>query len=137
RAVSNGLGAVNVFFVLSGFCLASSIQRGPQGVGPAARHFLVGRIFRLFPAIISTVLLFWVAFWLTGAAIPNNGPEVYRPISIIRNMFLIDYNIDGVMWSLQVEALAIPLIFAVTLGQRRFGAKFTIVIMIFLGLLAG
>src|SRR5438045_3928673 len=39
RAVSNGLGAVNVFFVLSGFVLASSIQRGPQGVGPAARHF--------------------------------------------------------------------------------------------------
>lgn len=128
RAVSNGLGAVNVFFVLSGFVLASSIQRGPQGVGPAAGHFFIARIFRLFPAIISTVLLFCIAYWLTGAAIPNNAPEIYRPISIIRNMLLIDWNIDGVMWSLQVEALAIPLIFVLTLGQQRLGLKFAVVI---------
>ena len=134
RAVSNGLGAVNVFFVLSGFVLASSIQRGPQSIGPAARHFFVARIFRLFPAIISTVLLFCVIYWLTGAMIPEHAPEIYRPVSIIRNMLLIDWNIDGVMWSLQVEALAIPLIFVVTLGQQRFGAKFTALTIFLLAL---
>ena len=128
KALSNGIGALNVFFVLSGFVLASSIARGPQGPGPAGRHFFVGRAFRLYPAIISTVLLFCIIFWLTGAALADNHPELYRPGNILRNMLLIDWNIDGVMWSLQVEALAIPLIFVATIGQQRWGGKFTLLL---------
>ena len=132
RAVNNGIGALNLFFVLSGFVLASSIHRGPQGVGPAARHFFIGRTFRLYPAIIFTVLLFCIIFWLTGAMVPGNAVQAYQAGSIVRNMLLIDWNIDGVMWSLQVEALAIPLIFAVTIGQQRWGTMFTVLVGVLL-----
>ena len=129
RLVSNGRGALIVFFVLSGFVLASSIERGPHGVGPAARHFFIGRVFRLYPAIIFAVLLFSLAYWLTGAFLPGATTHSFSLTSIVRNMLLIDTNIDGVMWSLQVEALAIPLIFAVTIGRRGFGEKFVVVMM--------
>ncbi|MFL6515005.1 MAG: acyltransferase family protein [Chthoniobacterales bacterium] len=125
-----GPGAVLVFFVLSGFVLTSSIERGPRDMRPAARHFLTGRIFRLYPAIISTVLLFCIAFWLTGAVIPGTAVELYRPGNIVRNMLLLDANIDGVMWTLQVEMLAIPLIFFATFGRRRFGENFTLILSV-------
>jgi len=126
HTLSNATGAVNLFFVLSGFVLASSIARGPQGIGPAAHHFFISRIFRLYPAIISTVLLFCIIFWLTGAMIPGNAAQNYAGGNIVRNMLLINWNIDGVMWTLQVEAVAIPLIFLVTIGQQRLGGKFTL-----------
>ena len=132
RTMSNGRGALIVFFVLSGFVLASSIERGPQGVRPGAGHFFIGRIFRLYPAIISTVLLFAVLFWLTGAAIPGVTAAAYSVENIVQNMLLIRTNIDGVMWTLQVEALAIPLIFAVTIAQRHLGGRFTLAVAVLL-----
>lgn len=128
RALNNGIGALNMFFVLSGFVLASSIERGPKGIWPAGRHFFIGRIFRLYPAVMFSVLLFCIIFWTTGRMIPGNLVEHYRFASIVRNMLLIDWNINGVMWSLQVEAVAIPLIFAVTIGQARFGGRFTFIV---------
>ena len=132
RYLPNPAGALNVFFVLSGFVLASSIERGPAGIGPAARHFFIGRIFRIYPAAISTILLFCVIFWTTGATIPGAMVQAYQPVNIIRNMLLIDWFINGVMWSLTVEALAIPLIFVVTIGQQRLGGKFTLLVAVLL-----
>ena len=123
--VFNAWGALIIFFVLSGFVLASSISRGPKDIWPSARHFFIGRIFRLYPAIIFAVLLFCVVFWLTGASLRGVPAAMYQPWTIIRNMMLIEWHIDGVMWSLQVEALAIPLIFAVAIGQQRWGLRFT------------
>ncbi|HEY4284618.1 MAG TPA: acyltransferase [Chthoniobacterales bacterium] len=120
RILANGPGAVILFFVLSGFVLASSIERGPRNVWPGARHFFIGRIFRIYPAIIFTVLLFSVIFWITGAAIPPGNAQLYRAGNIVRNILLINANIDGVMWTLKVEAVAIPVIFAMTILQQRF-----------------
>jgi peptidoglycan/LPS O-acetylase OafA/YrhL len=132
RTICNGQGALMCFFVLSGFVLASSIERGPKDIWPSMRHFFTGRIFRIYPVIITSVLLFCIIFWLTGVTWPRRPVTIYRPESIIRNMLLIDWNIVGVMWSLQVEVLAIPLIFAVTLGQRRWGAKFSLALAVLL-----
>jgi len=52
-ALLNAIGAVNLFFVLSGFVLAASIERGPPQIGAAAYRFVMARVFRLFPAIWS------------------------------------------------------------------------------------
>jgi peptidoglycan/LPS O-acetylase OafA/YrhL len=67
-AFSNGPGAVCFFFVLSGFVLSAAIDRGPRAAGPAAQRFFVRRLFRLFPAAITTVLIFAVVFWTWGLA---------------------------------------------------------------------
>ena len=128
RSLNNGAAALNIFFVLSGFVLASSIERGPAGIGPAARHFFTSRIFRLYPAIIFTISLFCVVFWTTGGMIPGVRAVAYQPVSTIRHMLLMDWRIDGVMWSLTVEAISVPLIFAATIGQQRLGGKFTVLL---------
>src|SRR5450432_1778143 len=55
----NGQGAVILFFVLSGFVLRSSLEKRRASGGAAlATDFLIARIFRLFPVVIATVLLF-------------------------------------------------------------------------------
>jgi peptidoglycan/LPS O-acetylase OafA/YrhL len=96
------------------------------------RHFFIGRIFRLYPAVIFMILLFSVIFWTTGAIIPGTRIEAYQPLSIVRNILLIDWFINGVTWSLTIEAIAIPLIFAVTIGQQRLGGKLTLLMAILL-----
>jgi peptidoglycan/LPS O-acetylase OafA/YrhL len=132
RMFANGNSAVTVFFVLSGFVLAGSIARGPERFLPAARQFFTGRIFRLYPAIVSTLLVFVLLYFLWGAAIPAVGPEHYTFVSVLRNMLLLDSSIDGVMWTLQLEVIAIPVIFALTLAQRRVGAGITLILAVVL-----
>ena len=128
RTLANGHSAVIVFFVLSGFVLAASINRGPQRLWPAARRFFTGRVFRLYPAIVSTLLVFVLVYRLWGGAIGSQGPQDYSFVSVLRNMLLLDASIDGVMWTLQLEVIAIPIIFAVTLAQRRFGGAITVAV---------
>jgi hypothetical protein len=53
HALSNGLGAVVTFFVLSGFVLARSLDGNFDPV-----RFFRNRVFRLFPAAMAVVALF-------------------------------------------------------------------------------
>ena len=106
------------FFVLSGFLLTASLQQGPAAMGRAAGRFFLARLFRIYPAIVATILVFWVAYAWAGIAL---DPTAYAPGSILRNLLLLQVNIDGVMWTLQVEMVAIPLIFAAFLLRSRFG----------------
>jgi len=136
RTVANGHSAVIVFFVLSGFVLAGSIDRGPHRLLPATRRFFTGRVFRLYPAIVSTLLIFVLVYRVWGGAIGSQGPQDYSFVSVLRNMLLLDASIDGVMWTLQLEVIAIPVIFAVTLAQRRYGAGITLVVALVLVVLS-
>jgi peptidoglycan/LPS O-acetylase OafA/YrhL len=119
RILANGDGAVVIFFVLSGFVLAGSLERGPTQLGPAGRRFLVARLFRIYPAIAATVIMFAVAFWLSGKQLMGAGS--YTPPKLLSNILLLEVSIDPVMWSLQVEVLAIPLVFAAYFMFRRWG----------------
>jgi peptidoglycan/LPS O-acetylase OafA/YrhL len=108
-----------IFFVLSGFVLAGSLERGPWQIAKAARRFVIARLFRIYPAIVVTIVIFAVAFWLTGKQLM--GAENYTPAKLLGNMLLLEVSIDPVMWSLQVEVLAIPLVFAAYFMFRRWG----------------
>jgi len=119
RVIANGDGAVVIFFVLSGFVLAGSLERGRSQLAPAARRFLIARLFRIYPAIAATVIMFAVAFWLTGKQLM--GAENFSPAKLMSNILLLEVSIDPVMWSLQVEVLAIPLVFAAYFLFRRWG----------------
>ncbi len=119
RVIANGDGAVVIFFVLSGFVLAGSLERGPPQIAPAARRFLIARLFRIYPAIAVTVIMFAVAFWLTGKQLM--GADSFTPAKLLSNIALLEVSIDPVMWSLQVEVLAIPLVFAAYFMFRRLG----------------
>jgi peptidoglycan/LPS O-acetylase OafA/YrhL len=60
----NGLGAVQLFYVLSGYVLASSLSRNRRGVDLA--QFYVKRFFRIQPPYAAAVLLAWCASFFYG-----------------------------------------------------------------------
>jgi peptidoglycan/LPS O-acetylase OafA/YrhL len=117
-ALANSSGAVLFFFALSGFVLALSLDRETTSVGNQAGRFLIRRIARLYPAIAMAIMLFVGVYWMAGATLAS---PVYTPISVLRNVLLLNVEIDGVMWSLQAEVIAIPAIFALVLIERRWG----------------
>jgi peptidoglycan/LPS O-acetylase OafA/YrhL len=118
-ALANGSAAVFFFFALSGFVLALSLDRDTSGAGNQAGRFLIRRIARLYPAVAATIALFAGLYWLTGAVL--SSPVYYTPLNVLRNALLLNVEIDGVMWSLQAEVIAIPAIFALVMIERRWG----------------
>ena len=57
RIFNNGGGAVAAFFVISGFVLALSLERGPNDLPTSGSRFFLSRVFRIYPAIIATVVI--------------------------------------------------------------------------------
>lgn len=110
--IAYGPGDVLIFFVLSGFVLGLSILRGDGGDIGAVKSFLWKRFFRLFPMILASTALLSVYFRLS----PNSAalsavsswlsPQPsFSAVNFIRNLSLFSTSINGVTWSLQVEAM--------------------------------
>lgn len=125
KALSNGYGAVVGFFVISGFVLARSLDRNFSAV-----RFLRGRIFRLFPAAITTIGLFAALFYAFGFEVYQGAS--HEPLNILANMAMLRTDIDRVMWSMKAELAATPLIFACVWVHRRYGARAVLAIAVVL-----
>jgi peptidoglycan/LPS O-acetylase OafA/YrhL len=69
----NGQGAVQLFFVLSGFVLTGSLARG--GERPPWPQFAIRRVFRIHPPYMLAVLLALVPACLPSA---TSGPTLHR-----------------------------------------------------------
>jgi peptidoglycan/LPS O-acetylase OafA/YrhL len=102
-AVANGTGAVVIFFVLSGFVLARSLESNADPV-----RFLRNRVFRLFPAAMAVVALLTALHWQFGFFVGYEAS--FDPLDVILNLLMIRSDINGVMWSVTVECAATPLI---------------------------
>lgn len=114
--IATGMAPVVVFFVLSGFLLARSLDRDPDPV-----TFLRHRLFRLLPAAITTVLLLTLAHQSFGFYMGLMPPS-FDPLNVFLNALLVRSDINGVMWSLTVECVAIPVILVSHAVLRRHGA---------------
>ena len=125
KALSNGYGAVVAFFVISGFVLARSLDKNF-----AVARFLRARIFRLFPAAITTVLIFTAVFYTSGFNLYHDAS--YGPLNILANMLMLRINIDAVMWSMKAEVAATPLIILCAWLCRQYGARPVIAIAVVL-----
>lgn len=69
----NATGAVHVFFVLSGYCLTASAQRGSRAADVA--QFYVRRIARIHGPYVATALLAWLAsLWLYPRPVAGLSP---------------------------------------------------------------
>lgn len=115
ETVSTGMAPVVVFFVLSGFLLARSLDRDSDPV-----TFVRHRLFRLLPAAVATVLLLTLAYRTLGfyvGFLPS-----FEPLNVILNALLIKSDINGVMWSLTVECVAVPVILMSHRLLKRHGA---------------
>ncbi|HTY18701.1 MAG TPA: acyltransferase [Myxococcota bacterium] len=118
----NGPGAVHVFFVLSGYVLALTLQ-GDGRPGWLARYY-VRRVFRIQPPYMAAVLLAWAA---TRVVIPAgfhdpNAPWLRLPAAALPVALAFPSRAFGLLpvgWSLFVEmamSVVFPLLFL--LGRR-------------------
>lgn len=104
-----GWVGVEVFFVISGFVIASSAS------GATAAAFLRGRVLRLFPAawICATITL---AAWLLVAH--SSLGEMLRAYMHTISLWVIGPWVDGVYWSLSVELVFYAVVFWALVARR-------------------
>jgi peptidoglycan/LPS O-acetylase OafA/YrhL len=98
-----GMAPVVMFFVLSGFVLARSLQNSPNPL-----RFFRHRVFRLLPAAAATVLLLTLLHYTLGFYV--GYLTSFDPLNVVLNALMIRSDINGVMWSMTVECFATPLI---------------------------
>ena len=119
RILGNGPGAVIFFFVLSGFVLTKVLESGSANVRDNAWQFLSGRVFRIYPGVVSTLIVFTFIYFVFGSLI--HSPEQFSPVSLFLNALLIRPNIDPVMWSLQLEMIGSVMILGLYYAWLRYG----------------
>jgi peptidoglycan/LPS O-acetylase OafA/YrhL len=112
--------ALMVFFVISGFVLRLSLEHGPARFAPAAARFLLGRVFRIYPVVMFSVLLTAVLLAM-GSAKHGQGLEFPSAERSISNLLLFDVSMNGPLWALQVELLMMPAILCLYFLERRTG----------------
>jgi peptidoglycan/LPS O-acetylase OafA/YrhL len=98
-----GMAPVVMFFVLSGFVLARSLQNDPNPL-----RFFRHRVFRLLPAAAAVVLLLTFLHYRYGFYV--GYLTSFNPLDVVLNALMIRSDINGVMWSMTVECFATPLI---------------------------
>ena len=123
--VVTGMGPVVMFFVLSGFVLARSLERNAR-----ALTFFLHRTFRLVPAAAATVLLFTVLHWQFGAVLGSDAS--FNSINVLLNALMIRSDINPIMWSMTVECAATPLIIACFFAYNKFGRPSLVLLCVLL-----
>jgi peptidoglycan/LPS O-acetylase OafA/YrhL len=128
--LTDGTAAVIFFFVLSGFVLTQSLSRGPQQTGSLCCRFVLARLFRIYPAVFASVLVFAPVDMIAWGGNADVG-------TMVANMLLWKRTLNGAMWSLQLEVLAIPLILAAYLVRARWPHRGPSIVLFMALLLVG
>lgn len=130
RFMVEGRHGVDLFFVISGFCLSYPTLRAIARGQPAAfdlRHFFAKRALRIAPPYWIAVTFFAalaLALRWSHAAIPRSMLAT-TPADIVKQIFFLDYNLNfsnGSFWTLAVECrwyLLFPILLALWIRNRR------------------
>jgi len=143
----HGNSAVIFFYVLSGLVLGESFRRSAQGQrSERVLSFLVKRLFRLYPAMILSVLLasaMLVA--VKGVVVPGMYPPMNAPmlvtvdfVTILKNLLAIETGLNPLLWSVQVEIVMIvilPMLVATSNRSNLFGDCLVLAVLIIIGVM--
>jgi peptidoglycan/LPS O-acetylase OafA/YrhL len=121
----NGGGAVDIFFVLSGFVLAKSLS-GQDFSIPNWGTFAIKRVFRIMPALFASIalVLAYLAFIFPGYHTFSTSSQWFEwayqnPVSIrevFDNLTLQSSSLNSNAWTLSIEMVAsllLPIIVAI------------------------
>jgi len=132
-----GHNAVNLFIVLSGFCLMLPVARGDGTLRNGVAAFLKRRSWRILPPYYGAILLSIALIWLcigskTGTnwdgCIPVTAKALYSHIFLIQDAVGQDHTINYVFWSIAVEWRIYFLFPLLLWAWRRYGAIRTTVV---------
>jgi peptidoglycan/LPS O-acetylase OafA/YrhL len=111
--------AVVFFYVLSGLVLGESLRRSGMASLGQLGCFVVRRVFRLYPIAILSVLFAAAVLRLNaGTVVPGMTTTMdgamHTPFgglwALVRNLLCIDYDINPLLWSVQVEVVMIAVL---------------------------
>lgn len=116
---------INFFFVISGFVIFMSIEKG------SARHFLVSRFSRLFPAYWAALCLTTLITVLIGADVFTVTPwQFISNITMVNELFSVKA-IDSAYWTLFIELQFYLLVYILLLfGLMKYVQQFIAVVLI-------
>lgn len=134
----NGNSAVALFFVISGFVLGLSLDRGKGGLISTYTAFVLRRVFRIYPALILS--LFFVGAlmpWIVSIDKTILGSEWFNSLyrapfgieDLWANVLLLSTDMNPVSWTLRIElfaALFFPVLHAYT---RKTGPGYDVVML--------
>jgi peptidoglycan/LPS O-acetylase OafA/YrhL len=134
RVMGFGGAGVDIFIVLSGFCLTLPLLRGGSMHSLDARRFFRRRAYRLLPAYYAAVVLV-MALELVPAlqerlvARPLTGVDVITHLTLTFPLFSETLgSVNGSLWSISLEAtlyLGFPLLLLIHRRWRMRGALLT------------
>jgi peptidoglycan/LPS O-acetylase OafA/YrhL len=115
--IGSGASAVTLFFVISGFVLAISLNKGASTV-----KFISARAFRIYPAHMFIVIVwFMFAPWLFFGGGNHSVWDLFQNLALAFPTNYVPMN--GPTWSLRVEIAAVPIILAAWLIRTQLGVR--------------
>jgi peptidoglycan/LPS O-acetylase OafA/YrhL len=132
--------AVAAFIVISGFCLQISLFKGGNGQLKSLGRFFAKRAKRILPAYYGSLILsVAVAVYIT-TRLPGMPFEMYLPVTssnVLAHVFLVHnwspasmYKLNGVLWSIAIEAQLYLLFPLIVLSLVRVGRRKTFVLSV-------
>ena len=112
-----GRELLSSFSFSAALCSLRSWRADQQTSEITAWQFLSGRVFRIYPGVISTLIIFTILYFVFGSSVYS--PEQFSPVSLFLNALLIRPNIDPVMWSLQLEMIGSVMILGLYYASLR------------------
>lgn len=129
-----GDAGVDIFFVLSGFLIGGALYREVTKTGKIeVGKFLLRRVFRIFPALFSALLLVMLVEWAAGVEQKSCPFPKWYMYLFVWNNNLASGRTEclGYTWSVALELqmyFASPMLFLLALGAHRLlpGKMFTV-----------
>ncbi len=126
--VFNGHTAVNIFFVLSGIVLFSSLLRA-DNQRLLVITFSLKRIIRIYLPLVPCLTAFYLIFNCLHYFLPTIYPHI-KFHAFVKNCLLYKMLpfFHGASWTLQAEILVIPVILLTFYMYKKFGIKILLIL---------
>ncbi len=131
--------SVDLFIVLSGFCLMMPAAKNNNTLRDGALNFFKRRAWRILPPYYAAMMLSLLLIWLflnqkTGngwdPSLPVTGKSVFTHLILMQDAFGEDYTINHAFWSISVEWRIYFLLPLLLIGWRKLGPVKTAILAI-------
>lgn len=108
--IFSGETAVFIFFALSGAVLSQSLLQSRQPFASQAVDFMLKRFFRIYPPLLLNLFVMMTCLLALGRTTSAGD--------FLGNALLVEFPVNGVTWTLNVEMVAVGFILAAYAGWR-------------------